>query len=148
MSLSDLEAAGELEPRASSPEELSRLLEAAERRLADARIEAVSNQGRFECAYHTILNCALAALRANDYRVDVHAGKHMLTLNTLAETLRLPAAQLRLIQGMRQKRNVDLYEGDRPVSELERDTAIELAQALLAQTKEYVRQLRLDFDGR
>ena len=142
MSLSEMEARGELEPVASSPEELKRLLVAIRRRLKDADVEATSNEARFEHAYHAILGCALAALRANDLRATAPTGKHVLTLNTLAHTVKLPHKRLRYFQQLRNRRNIDLYEGDLPVSTTELLEAIAAARDLAAQAETYVRQLR------
>jgi hypothetical protein len=142
MSLSKMEEAGELEPLASSAQEITNLLEGARRWLDDAEVAEVSNPGRYESAYNAILNCALAALRANDYRVDVHEAKHVVTLNTLQYTLGIEPDHLQILQKMRQRRNIDLYTGGRPVSEHERKWAVATARTLLEQTVLYVNQLR------
>ena len=91
MSLSEMEARSELEPVASTPEELNRLLTMVKRRLQDAAVVETSNEARFEHAYHAILGCALAALRANDFRVYSLEGKHVLALNTLQYTVGVAA---------------------------------------------------------
>ena len=84
MSLEEMEASGQLEALACTQAELAKLLTAARRWLADADVEAVSDQGRYESAYNAVLACALAALRANDYRVYTHEGKHVITLDSCA----------------------------------------------------------------
>lgn len=147
MSLEDLEAAGSLEPLRSTPEEVDRLIAAARRLIEDAEVEAVSNQGRYVSAYHAILNCAMANLRSRDYRVDLHEGKHALTIDTLAFTLGYPPERIRVLQKMRARRNMDLYAGDRPASEQEREAAVNLAREILAHTEACIRQARLDFEG-
>ena len=144
MSLSEMETRGELEPLASTPEELIRLLSMVRRRLKDAAVVETSNEARFEHAYHAILGCALAALRVNDYRVFGSAGKHLLALNTLQHTVGVPAAQVRYYQKLRNRRNIDLYEGSTPVSETELSEALAAAQKLLTSTAAYVKQRRAD----
>lgn len=145
MGLPEMEAAGQLEPLAATNSEINALLSAAQRWLADARVAAVSNQGRFECAYNAVLNCALAALRANDYRVDAREGKHVFAIESLRFTIGCSPSLLLQLQKMRQRRNLDLYAGERPVSEKERDLALSTAAALVEQTRDYISQLRLDF---
>jgi len=58
----------ELEREPVTTGEVSRLVQAIERRLKDAKNETNSPETRMEQAYHAILNCALAALRAEGYR--------------------------------------------------------------------------------
>lgn len=145
MSLEDLEAAGSLLPLRTTRDELARLMASAGRMLADAQVDGVSNQGRYVNAYHVILNCAIAALRVQDYKIDLHEGKHALALETLAFTLGYTPERLRVLQKMRARRNMDLYAGDRPASESEREAAVSLASKVLEDTLAYIRQARLDF---
>lgn len=144
MSLSDMEARGELEPLATSDEELARLLAAVDRRLTDAGVDLTSNEARFEHAYHAMLGAALAALRAHEYRVVGPTGKHFLTLKTLRHTIRIPDKQVRYIQKLRHRRNLDLYEGGTPVSKVELDEAMSLAREVSQLTRKYVVRLRPD----
>lgn len=51
-----------------------RLLNAAERNIADAHIDAVSNENRFDAAYKAIMQLANAALLAKGYRTPVNQG--------------------------------------------------------------------------
>lgn len=146
MSLADMEANGDLRLMASTPEELENLLAAVKRRLADAAVEATSNEARCEHAYNAVFNCARAALRANDYQVDVDTGAHRVTLNTLRHTVGVDAAHVRFFQSLRQRRNLDLYEGDAPVSNTELAEALPAAKRLSEKTDAYVRQLRLNLE--
>ena len=43
---------------------IARMLAAAERNLADAQLAALSAENRFDAAYKGIMQCAMAALRA------------------------------------------------------------------------------------
>ena len=47
---------------------IKRLIAAAERNIADAKIPAVSAENRFDAAYKAIMQIASAALQANGYR--------------------------------------------------------------------------------
>ena len=142
MSLSEMEARGELEPLASTPEELARLHGSIQRRLKDASVELTSNEARFEHAYHAILGAALVGLRALDYRVDIQAGKHVLVLNTLKYTAGLADSKIRYLQKLRNRRNIDLYEGGAPVSGVELEEAIIAAHHIVDIVITYVKQLR------
>ncbi len=51
-----------LKPHSPSPQEIQRLLAAAERNLADARVEAISGETRFDAAYKAIMQSALVAM--------------------------------------------------------------------------------------
>ena len=48
--------------------QVGRLLTAAERNLADAGLAALSAENRFDAAYKSIMQLAMAALNANGYR--------------------------------------------------------------------------------
>jgi hypothetical protein len=142
MNLDDLEAAGKIAPLASSRSEIAKMLSGADRWLSDARVEAISDSTRYDLAYNCILSCASAALHANDYRVTAREGHHAITLDTLSATIRIDAADLRLLQKMRHRRNLDLYQGEMPVTKPERELAINIATAILQQTRIYVAQRR------
>ena len=68
MSLQNLARIGQLHPHDARAEEISRLLTAAERNLADADRSDNSTETRFGCAYKAIMQCALMALMASGYR--------------------------------------------------------------------------------
>src|SRR3546814_5522512 len=68
MSLDNLVRARQLAPHAARPVEVQRLLAAARRNLADASAQGISDETRFDCAYKSIMQCALIGLAANGYR--------------------------------------------------------------------------------
>ena len=130
MSLSDLEAAGELEPFAHSPEELGSLMRVASRRSTDAELKQLSSESRVVSAYQCVLACAKAALRAQDYRVPRGLKQHYITIQTLRFTLGLDAKQVSYCQGLRSKRHRDEYEGTLEASDTEADEAAAFAANL------------------
>ncbi|MCC7478385.1 hypothetical protein IT575_07970 [bacterium] len=129
--LEEMEAAGELEPLAHSPEEIDSLLRMAGRRLSDARLEQLSPESRIVNAYQCVLACAKAALRLNDYRVVNGPRQHFLTLETLPATLHAQPAELAYAQSLRRKRNRDEYEGSLDASDSEAEEAAGFAALLL-----------------
>ena len=64
MSLENLLKTGQLQPHNPTREALQRLLQAATRNIADARVEKISGENRFDAAYKAIMQCAMAALWA------------------------------------------------------------------------------------
>ena len=62
MSLENLLKTKQLQPHNPTREAVQRLLQAAARNIADARIEEVSFDTRFDAAYRVIMQCAMVAL--------------------------------------------------------------------------------------
>lgn len=139
MRLHEMEAAGELEPLAHSPEELENLLRMAARRAADAQLAELSAESRVVNAYQCVLACAKAALRALDYRVPNITRQHYLTLETLRDTLDLNVSQISYCQSLRSKRHRDEYEGTLEASDTEAEAAVAFASGLLSATKSKLR---------
>jgi hypothetical protein len=57
-----------LEAVAPTRAQVTKLLAAAGRNLADARLEELSAENRFDAAYKAIMQSAMVALHANGYR--------------------------------------------------------------------------------
>ena len=96
---------------------MQRLLQAAARNIADARIEAVSEETRFDVAYKAIMQCAMVALWANRYRTSTsQPGHHQTAIHTLSKTIGLGQSTVIVLDALRKQRNVNDYEGD-PISE-------------------------------
>lgn len=66
MTLQNLLKIGRLKRHAPTPQEIQRLLAAAERNLTDARNESISDETRFDVAYKAIMQLALAATLDRD----------------------------------------------------------------------------------
>tara|TARA_R100001163_G_C5018810_1_gene162226 strand:+ start:692 stop:946 length:255 start_codon:yes stop_codon:yes gene_type:complete len=66
-----------IEPDSAS---ITKLLTAAARNIKDARVEAVSNENRFDAAYKAILQLANAALQATGYRTLTSKPGHHITM--------------------------------------------------------------------
>ena len=122
---------GELSREPASSGEIRRLVDAATRRLEDAANTSIHPETRFEQAYHAILNCALAALRAESLRAVNAPGKHRFVLESLAATLGTPPHLISYFQQLRDLRHRDIYEGSIHVSEREAADAVSEASSLL-----------------
>ena len=82
MSWKKLLAEDRVEKHESSAEELKALRAVVERNLADARVEAVSSDTRFGCAYEAALIVTTAAIACSGYRVK-GLGHHRTTFEAL-----------------------------------------------------------------
>lgn len=126
MSLDNLVKIGKLHPHEARRDEIQRLLRGLERSLADARVEALSNEGRLAASYDSLLRLATIALRAAGYRTSPEQpGHHAITLQALPLTLGTNADLTTQLDIFRRKRNLAAYEGDDSVSD--RDLAELLA---------------------
>lgn len=134
MSLANLEKIGRLKSHVATPDEIVRLLAAAKRNLGDANSEGISDETRFDAAYKTIMQCALAGLAAAGYRpaTDV-PGHHQIMIQSLPVTLGVSRETMIVLDALRKKRNINDYSGDLLDPESLRVCILE-AEALLATT--------------
>ncbi len=63
-----------LKAEPSSPNEVANLLSIVTRALADAQVDAISDDLRFQAAFSAALTAANIALRASGYRTKVQSG--------------------------------------------------------------------------
>jgi len=131
VSLEEMLLRGELVREPARPGETRRLIAAATRRLEDAANTSIHPETRLEQAYHAILNCALAALRAENLRAVNGPGKHRFVLESLEDTLGTPPDLIAYFQQLRDLRHRDIYEGSIHVSESEAEDAVTEASELL-----------------
>lgn len=102
-----------LERIEADPLIIQRLLEAAKRNIADAQVQAVSNENRFDAAYKAIMQMANAALQASGYRtLTSKPGHHQTMIQTLQKTIGLDHESLIVLDALRKQRNVADYSGD------------------------------------
>lgn len=144
MTLENLLKIGQLKSHVTSKEEVQRLLGAARRNLADAEVEAISTETRFDSAYKAIMQEALAALMANGYRPETNRpGHHMTLIQSLPTTIGLPNARMVVLDVLRRKRNLTDYTGDW-VDETLMENCIAEAKALLQDVEAWLREHRPD----
>jgi hypothetical protein len=118
VSLDNLVKIGKLHPHEARRDEIQRLLRGLERSLVDARVEALSNEGRLAAAYDSLLRLATIVLRAAGYRTSPEQpGHHAITLQALPLTLGTNADLTMQLDAFRRKRNLAAYEGDDSVSD-------------------------------
>src|SRR4030066_2141733 len=117
MTLENLLKTKQLQPHNPAREAVQRLLQAAARNIADARVEKISGENRFDAAYKAIMQCAMVALWANRYRTATsQPGHHQTAIQTLPITIGLEQSTVIVLDALRKQRNVSDYEGD-PISD-------------------------------
>jgi uncharacterized protein (UPF0332 family) len=113
VSLENLLKIGRLKEHPPDAEEIERLLAAAKRNLADARVKTISAETRFDAAYKSIMQAALAAMMAHGYRPDTKSpGHHVTVVQGLVHTIGLDATRVRVLDAFRRVRNVSDYSGE------------------------------------
>ena len=113
VSLQNLLKTGQLKEHRPDATEVQRLLAAAARSLADARVITISPETRFDAAYKAVMPAALAALMAHGYRPDTNRpGHHATVVQGLTLTIGLAAARVTVLDTLRRKRNLSDYTGD------------------------------------
>ena len=137
MTLKNLAKVGRLEPFETDARQVSDVLESVARAIADAKVEAVSAETRFDAAYRAIMNCAMLALWQNGYRPSKSApGHHQTMIQSLVHTLDLDTDEMQLLDTMRVKRNAIDYTGDM-IDEASLQECIAAAERLLAAFQEW-----------
>jgi len=100
----------------AQPEDVQRLLVAAERNLRDASVTAISDENRFDAAYKCVMQCAMASLMIHGYRPSTSKpGHHQTAIQTLPLTVGLDAGKVIVLDGLRKQRNINDYDGN-PIS--------------------------------
>jgi hypothetical protein len=113
MSLENLLKMGQLKAHPPDADEIDRLLTAAQRNLRDARVTSISAETRFDAAYKSIMQCALAAMMLNGYRPETNRpGHHMTLVQSLPLTIGLESKRAVVLDALRRQRNVSDYTGD------------------------------------
>lgn len=147
MTLENLLAIRQLQTHAAEPAAIRKLLEAARRNLADARVESISADNRFDAAYKCAMQCAMLGLWARGYRTSTsQSGHHQTAIQCLGHTMGVAPEDIIVLDALRRKRNLSDYEGD-PVSEATLAEALSQAARLLAHTEAWLRANQPDAMG-
>lgn len=92
---------------------VAKLISAAERNIADAQLQGLSNENRFDAAYKAIMQLAMLALNANGFRtLTSKPGHHQTAIQTLPLTVGLAQPKVILLDALRKQRNLADYSGD------------------------------------
>lgn len=102
-----------LEQITPARETIKRLLDAAARHVADAKVNAISAETRFASAYTAIRMLADVGLHAHGYRtLTSKPGHHQTAIQTLPTTLGVDSQTLVRLDKLRKQRNLTEYTGD------------------------------------
>lgn len=138
MTLANLLAIQRLLAFSATPQGVQRLLAAAERNLADAKLAQLSAENRFDAAYKCIMQCAMLGLWAHGYRTSTsQPGHHQTALQALPLTMGLPSSAIIVLDALRKQRNLNDYEGD-PVSDSVVRECLAQAETLLTHTHQFL----------
>ncbi|MBW6513102.1 MAG: HEPN domain-containing protein [Desulfuromonadaceae bacterium] len=142
MTLENLLKTGQLSEYSARADEVQRLLEAARRNIADAKVAAISLETRFDAAYKAIMQMAMTALLVNNFRPSTSApGHHMTMIQALPKTIGLPKTRMVVLDALRRKRNVADYLGGY-VDQTALDSCIDEAELLLNDVEVWIAEHR------
>jgi len=125
--LENLAKTGKLKVEAGDQQEFDGLVRSARTRLADAKIESLSIESRFDLAYNASHAMALAALRWNGYR----SGNRYLVFQCLQHTAGLGPEVWRVLSLCHDRRNRAEYQGHVDIDEQLVADLISAAEILL-----------------
>lgn len=122
--------------------DITRLLSAAKRNLADAHVDAISEPNRFDAAYKCIMQCAMIGLWANGYRTATNQpGHHQTAIQTLPLTVGLENRTMVMLDSLRKQRNITDYSGDM-VSTAVVEESLSQASALVERVESWLAEHR------
>jgi hypothetical protein len=107
--------------------EFDGLVASAKRRLQDAMVEGLSDEGRFSLAYGAAHALSLAAMRWHGYRSD----NRYLVFQCLQHTIGLDSVKWRVLDQCHRVRNVAEYEGHLDINAQLLKELIEITEELL-----------------
>ena len=140
MSLQNLLKVGRLAEHQTDNNQVGKLLVAAERSIADARLDSISLHSRLDIAYRAVMQLSMIALWANGYRPSRSApGHHQTMLQSLVLSIGLDRDQMLLLDTFRVKRNAIDYTGD-DVDENSVEACIEAADSLRVSLNNWLAQ--------
>ena len=126
--LDNLVKVKQLKKEPSDQKEFDGMVSSAIRRLKDAEVEAVSEEGRFLSAYGAAHVLSVAAMRWHSYRSD----NRYLVFQCLQHTVGLENAKWRVLDKCHKQRNLAEYEGHLEITP-------QLLQELIQVTKELLK---------
>lgn len=92
---------------------VAKLLAAAQRNIADAQLQGLSAENRFNAACKAIMQAAMVALHANGYRtLTSKPGHYQTAMQTLPTSVGLRQAKVIVLDALRKQRNLSDYSGD------------------------------------
>lgn len=131
---------GWLRPEPSSREEIRDLLGIVARGIKDAKVEAISEDLRFQAAFSAALTSANIALRASGYRTRMQPGHHQKVVDSLELTLKADPNLIRKLSVLSRKRNATSYDAAGNVSMQELAEAVKTAEDLYRRVMAWLKE--------
>ena len=123
---------------------IAKLMAAAQRNIADAQLQGLSAENRFDAAYKAIMQSAMVALHANGYRtLTSKPGHHQTAIQTLPSSVGLPPTQVIVLDALRKQRNNADYSGDL-IADAAAAECLASAAELLAHVRAWIKVNRPD----
>lgn len=139
MSLKNWLANGWLIEHKTSPQEITGLLEVADRDLKDCRSPGLSSDWQLNIAYNAALQAATAALAAAGYRASREA-HHYRVIQSIAYTIGAESNLVNQFDQFRKKRNISGYELSGAISQQEANEMISLAKRIREDVETWLRK--------
>lgn len=138
MTLQNLQRIGKLKDHAPTADEVQRLIAAIDRNIADAGVDSISEETRFDAAYKAVMQCALVAMLAAGYRpATSEPGHHQTLIQSLPLTLGVANDAWVVLDALRRQRNANDYTGA-PMSPDVVSECISQAQTLRKQLRAHL----------
>ena len=139
MSLKNWLANGWLVEHKTSPQEITGLLEVADRDLKDCQSPGLSSDWQLTIAYNAALQAATAALAAAGYRASREA-HHYRVIHSLAYTIKAELNLVNQFDQFRKKRNISGYELSGTISQQEANEMKSLAERIREDIENWLRK--------
>jgi len=140
MSLGKWAEYGWLRAEPTSPEEIAGLLGIVKRDLDDAKVEAISDDRRFDAAFSAARTAANVALRASGYRTATQVGHHQKTIESLELTVHAEPALIQKLKVFSKKRNATSYDVTGNISKQELEQVLLVAEELRKRVVEWLQE--------
>ena len=147
MSLLNLLKIGQLEKHETDAKQVRRMLQSAERSIADARHASISPETRLDAAYRAITQLSMVALWAHGFRpAKSKPGHHQTMIQSLVHTIELDRDEMLLLNTFRVKRNAIDYTGE-DVDEASVAECIGAADRLMMRVSEWLADNKPELTG-
>lgn len=140
MSLEKWAEYGWLRAEPSSADEIRGLVGIVTRSLKDAKVEAISDDLRFQAAFSAALTAANIALRASGYRTRMQAGHHQKVVESMQLTMKADPKLIQKLLVFSKKRNATSYDAAGSVSQQDLQQAIKTADELQRHVIDWIRE--------
>ena len=140
MNLKDLLNQGKLRAHKTSKKEINNLITIIRRDIKDSKIEDLSPDRRFACAYNAVLQLATIILYCNGYKPE-GTGHHFTVFQTMKMIMGNNYYELAdYFDSCRSKRNITDYDYVGAISDAEAEELIEEAEIFLDLTLNWLKK--------